>query len=190
MARINLLPWRESQRKERQKDFIQLMVLAAILMAVIVGAILIQVKASVGSQESRNSYLESEIKVLQGMISQIKVLEDEKEGLVQRMDVIQELQRSRPGIVRMFDELVFSIPEGVYFSSLSRTGNVVMIEGRAQSNARVSSFMRNLDTSMWFDDPRLIVIDSAGQKAQGRNTGGHRFSLTVNQVDVTGSEGE
>ncbi len=187
MASINLLPWRESQRKEKQKDFIQLAILAAILMAVIVGAVLVQVKSSVSAQESRNSYLEREITVFQDMIAQIRVLEDEKEGLVQRMDVIQKLQRSRPGIVHMFDELVFAIPEGVYFTSVTRSGNVVTIDGRAQSNARVSNFMRNLDTSIWFDDPRLIVIDSSGKKEPGR---GHRFSLTVNQVDVVGHEEE
>ncbi len=187
MASINLLPWRESQRKEKQKDFIQLAVLAAILMAVIVGAVLVQVKSSVGAQEARNGYLEREITIFQEMIAQIRVLEDEKEGLVQRMDVIQKLQRSRPGIVHMFDELVYAIPEGVYFTSVTRSDNVVTIDGRAQSNARVSSFMRNLDASIWFDDPRLIVIDSSGKQERGR---GHRFSLTVNQVDVVRSEGE
>ncbi len=189
MARINLLPWRENERKEKQKDFIQLTALAAILMAVIVGAGWIQVGNMISSQESRNGYLDREIKVLQGMIDEIKQLESEKESLIQRMGVIQELQRSRPGIVHMFDELVFAIPEGVYFTTVERRGNVVTIIGRAQSNARVSSFMRNLDASKWFDNPRLIVIDAV-QGAPEEGDQGSRFTLTVDQVDVIGAAEE
>ena len=186
MARINLLPWRENERKQRQKDFIQLLFLSAVLMAVVVGAGWFHVGNLISEQESRNDYLQQEITVLQGMIDQIKKLEAEKNSLMQRMEVIQQLQRSRPGIVHMFDELVYSIPEGIYFNSLTREGNVVTIEGFAQSNARVSNFMRNLDASLWFDSPRLIVIDSG----RGDKTEGNRFKLTVKQVDVVGAEEE
>ena len=182
MARINLLPWRENERKDKQRDFIKLTVLASALMAVSIFAAWVQVDSMVSAQDSRNSYLQREITVLQGMIDEIKKLESEKEGLMQRMGVIQELQRSRPGIVHMFDAMVFSIPEGVYFTEVARKGHVVTIEGRAQSNARVSNFMRNLDESKWFDNPRLIVIDSAD------GPGGNRFTLTVTQVDVIGAE--
>lgn len=186
MARINLLPWRENERKQRQKDFIQLLLLCSVLMAVIVGAGWVHVGNLISEQENRNGYLQQEIGVLQGMINQIQKLEAEKKSLMQRMEVIQQLQRSRPGIVHMFDELVYSIPEGIYFSSLTRAGNIVTIDGLAQSNTRVSDFMRNLDASVWFDNPRLIVIDSG----KGEGAKGNRFQLTVKQVDVIGADEE
>ncbi len=183
MARINLLPWRENDRKEKQKDFIQLTVLAVVLMMVIIGTAWVHLGGMISEQESRNSYLEKEISILQNMIVEIKALETEKEGLIQRMEVIQKLQRSRPGIVHMFDEMVFTIPEGIYFSSVERVGNVVTIKGKAQSNARISNFMRNLDLSEWFDNPKLIVINSKGGKSNG-----NQFTLKVTQVDVIGAE--
>jgi len=180
MARINLLPWRESLRKEKQKEFFSTAALGVLLMLAIVFYVHLHVGEKISAQQSRNDFLQQQIAAVDRDLEEIKKLESEKKNLLARMEVIQELQRSRPSIIYLFDELVAAIPEGIYFTNLSRENNLVIIEGRAQSNARVSNFMRNLDASPWFNDPRLIVIDSSS-KSQGI---GSTFTLQVKQVDM------
>ncbi|MEW5755678.1 MAG: PilN domain-containing protein [Pseudomonadota bacterium] len=180
MARINLLPWREAARKKKQKDFFTTAALSACLMGVIVFYAHLHIAGMIETQTARNTFLQEQIKVLDQKIEDIKKLEKDKESLLARMNVIQELQRSRPGIVRLFDEMVRTVPEGIYLTKLERKGDEITITGAAQSNARVSNFMRNLDESAWFDNPSLVVIDASKKTEQG----GSMFTLTVRQVTM------
>jgi len=167
MARINLLPWREAERKRRQKDF-------AVMAAAGVGAALLvglgahwHIERLISDQEARNAYLQNEINQLNEQIKEIKDLEKTKASLLARMEVIQQLQQSRPEVVHLFDELVIAIPGGVYLTKLDQTGRVVVVEGRAQSNARVSAFMRNIEASQWVDNPRLLLIENKDETGTG-----------------------
>jgi type IV pilus assembly protein PilN len=167
MARINLLPWRETERRRRQKEF-------AIAAAFAVAAVLMlglasrfQVEAMIQSQESRNDFLEGEIRRLNARIKEIEKLEETKANLLARMNVIQQLQESRPEVVHLFDEVVRAIPEGVYLTRLTQSGGQVVVEGRAQSNARVSAFMRNIQASAWIDNPDLLLIENKDQTGTG-----------------------
>lgn len=178
MTRINLLPWREIRRKEQRRQFISVAGGAALLMAVIVLYVHIHIGGLIDGQERRNKFMTDEIARVDAMIAEIRTLETKKQQLLARMNIIQELQTRRPEIVHVFDELVQAVPQGMYLTRVSQQGDVLVIEGIAQSNARVSSFMRNLDGSPWFTGPRLDVIE-ADAKDASRNS---RFKLTVNQV--------
>ncbi|OGT20207.1 MAG: hypothetical protein A2V90_03730 [Gammaproteobacteria bacterium RBG_16_57_12] len=177
MARINLLPWREELRKERKKEFFTQIALAAGLTVAVIGYLHIHVNGMIENQNNRNAYLEKIITEVDNQITEINKLETDKKNMVARMNVIRDLQSSRPGIVHLFDELVRVLPEGLYFTRLDRVGNLIKVEGIAESNARVSSFMRNLESSAWFANPRLVVIDSSKGSAQGS-----QFQLEVTQV--------
>jgi type IV pilus assembly protein PilN len=119
------------------------------------------------SQESRNNYLQGEIAKLNRRIKEIDKLEETKANLLARMNVIQQLQESRPEVVHLFDEVVRAIPEGVYLTRLTQSGGQVVVEGRAQSNARVSAFMRNIQASAWIDNPDLLLIENKDQTGTG-----------------------
>jgi len=168
MPRVNLLPWREELRKQRQQSF-----LLATMGAVLLGAILILgtntfFKSKVANQEDRNRFLEQEIAVLDRQIEEIKTLESVKERTLARMDVIETLQRSRPEVVYLFDELVKTVPEGVHLESVKQTGSRITITGIAQSSTRVSAFMRNIDNSDWLTDPGLDVVQTSGRDGSDR----------------------
>jgi type IV pilus assembly protein PilN len=185
MARINLLPWREALRKEQQRDFGILMGLFAAVAGVIVLIAHMYFVNQIDFQETRNAYLDGEIKKLDQKIKEIKALEKEKQRLIARMRAIEELQRNRPLIVRFFDELVASLPEGVSIVKVTQKGKTITINGEAQSNARVSSFMRNLESSKWLAKPRLDIIqarDASGQRISA-------FTLKFTQV-IPKAEGE
>ena len=158
MAHINLLPWRETLRKKRKRDFL-LQLLGAALIA---GAALFlwywQVQQMIEYQNGRNGYLRAEIKKVDKKIREIKDIEKKRRQLIARMNVIQNLQASRPLIVHLFDELVNTIPDGVYLDKLAQRGNRFTIWGKAQSNARVSAYMRNIDSSEWVKDAHLKII--------------------------------
>lgn len=155
MARINLLPWREAERRRRRRDFAVASGVSlglALLVAILVH---FQIEAWIGEQQTRNQFLENEISQLNRQIKEIETLEKTKADLLARMNIIQQLQQSRPEVVRLFDELVGTIPDGVFLTKLEQSGRSVVVEGRAQSNARVSSFMRNIEGSAWIGHPRL-----------------------------------
>ena len=158
MARINLLPWREELRKERQKQFGVAAGVAAAAMAVVIGLVHFYFADQISNQNSRNNYLQAEIKRLDTKIAEIKDLEKQKANLLARMNIIQQLQRSRPEVVHVFDELITSLPEGVYLTQIINQGTVITVKGFAQSNARVSSYMRNVDAAGWLANPKLDVI--------------------------------
>ena len=160
MARINLLPWRETRKQEREKRFYISMGLAAAVTLAIGFAVHMEIEKRSDFQNQRNQFLLQQIAVLDKQISDIKNLELEKTRLLNRMNVIQQLQKSRPEIVHLFEELVLTIPEGAQILKISQIGVNITIEGVAESNSRISSFMRNMDKSKWLTDPELIVIES------------------------------
>ncbi len=178
MARINLLPWREEQRKERMKQFQTIAGLAAFLMVAIIILVHIRVGGIVENQMSRNNYLQKEIKTLEKQIAEIKELEKEKSNLLARMNIIQQLQSSRPQVVHVFDQIVSTIPAGVYLTSIKNIGPNITFDGFAQSNARVSSYMRNINDADWLTSPRLDVIKTLNEKGQRIS----QFTLVVKQT--------
>jgi len=183
MARINLLPWREQLRRERQRQFAVVTGAAALLAVLIVVYVHLHIGRLIEHQESRNRFLSDRIAELDRKIREIRELESTKEKLIARMNVIQSLQRSRPQIVHVFDELVRTIPDGVYLTAAELRGTVLTLRGVAQSNARVSDYMRRLDASDWFRDPRLEVI-----QAQAR--GGRRHAVFTLRVRTTSPQAQ
>lgn len=158
MARINLLPWREEYRQEKKKEF-QVQLFALSLLAVIVCYSWVGVvNGKIENQGERNNILQTEIKALDKKVAEIKELKKKREDLIARMKVIQDLQGTRPTIVRYFDEMVRSVPDGIFFNSITRKGDQITIIGITESSNRVSTFMRNLDSSEWFSNPNLRSI--------------------------------
>ena len=160
MARINLLPWREWERKRKQREFTGMVAAGAIFAAIAVIIGHMQMEGMISNQEERNRYLEGEIKSLDARIVKIKDLESTKAKLLARMNVIQELQSNRPLSVHLMDELVRTLPDGVYLNKFTQKGADLTMEGVAQSNARVSAYMRNIDGSLWIGNPKLNVIET------------------------------
>ena len=167
MARINLLPWRDEQRKERQKQFFSSIGLAALLTVCILGLIHMYIEGLIGYQERRNQVLNDEIVELDKKIREIKDIEEQKAKLLAKIDLIQQLQESRPQIVHLFDELPKVTPEGVYLSNFVQSGNNLTFTGKAQSNARVSAYMRSVDASAWVGSSRLDVIKTGKKTKTG-----------------------
>lgn len=187
MAQINLLPWREARRAERKRQFVSSMAGAVILMLCVVGYVHFHIQGMISYQNSRNTYLEREIQKVEAKIKEIRDLESKKAQLISRMRVIERLQRNRPEVVHVFQEVATLIPEGIYLKSIKQNNNVLTINGIAQSNARVSSFMRALENSDWFDQPRLEIIKTNDSGKSGRT---REFSLQVNQSSPEETEAD
>ena len=183
MPRINLLPWREGQRKERKLAFLVALGVAALAAGVASFAAYLLYGSMIESQEHRNLQLRAEIKTLDKQIEEINNLEVAKQKFIARMEIIEKLQRSRPEIVHVFDEIVRTLPEGVYLTGVKQTDKRLKFDGVAQSSTRVSSFMRNLDGSRWLRNPELEVV----QTAKGA-TPGSSFTLTADQVTTVAPE--
>jgi type IV pilus assembly protein PilN len=175
MPNINLRPWREEERAQRQKEFGAIAILVVIVAVGLSGLWTTHVDAMISEQKSRNAYITSSMKVLDKKIKEIKELREQKTELLARMQVIQDLQGTRPIIVRIFDELVKTLPEDLYYTELTRTTNNLAITGMADSNNRISSLMRNFDASEWFANPNLKDV----RKAAGNS---NQFEMTVDQV--------
>jgi type IV pilus assembly protein PilN len=176
MAKINLLPWREAYRKEKKEQFLAIIGGVVILSGLIAYLWVVSVESSIENQEARNHLLETEIAVLDKQVKEIADLKKVRDDLLARIKIIQDLQGTRPLIVRYFDDFARSIPDGVFINVVARTGNVVSIEGVAEFYNRVATFMRNLDASDWFAGPNLtsvIAIPAEGEQAQS-------FKMTVN----------
>ena len=161
MARINLLPWRDEYRQEKQKEFVTVLVGVALLVLVAVYLWTNAISSAIDSQKERNQLLNEEITVLNKEVKEIQKLKKRRAELLSRMKVIQGLQGERPVIVRYFDDLVRAVPEGVYLTELKRTGQKIQLTGITESNVRVSAFMRNLDASEWFFSPNLKSVTAA-----------------------------
>ena len=170
MPSINLLPWREAERKKRQRDFGVATAGAVVAGIAVVIATIFAYSQMISSQEARNKRLTDEIVELQKSITEINGLERQKERLLARMEIIEQLQKSRPEIVHLFDELVRQLPEGVYLTGMKQTGRRVEIRGVAQSSTRVSALMRQIDASNWLADPEVERVETkqsgASRKAE------------------------
>jgi type IV pilus assembly protein PilN len=183
MTEINLLPWREEHRQEQKKGFVVMVVMVCVFAAAIVGLIHFQMQGKINYQLNRNQFLSAEIVTLDKQILEIKELQKVRDSLIERMEVIQKLQGSRPSIVHLFSEIVSSVPNGVYLQSLNQTGSNLTINGEAESNARVSTYMRNLQASAWLKDPNLTVIEIEDKTINRIST----FTLTVKQTSPNAS---
>ncbi|MFQ5547849.1 MAG: PilN domain-containing protein [Woeseia sp.] len=160
MPRINLLPWREEERKKRQRDFVVAMAGSFVAGLLVVALTNLAFSQMINHQRDRNNRLEAEIEELEKSISEIDGLERQKERLLARMEIIEQLQRSRPEIVHLFDEITRQLPEGVYLTSMKQTGSTVELKGIAQSSTRVSALMRQIDSSHWLSDPDVIKVET------------------------------
>lgn len=168
MARINLLPWREERRRERTRQFVIMLGVAAV----------VAVLASLGGklfmddwldyQESRNSYLETQIAAMDRKIREIEKLEETRSRLLARKEIIEQLQRSRSEMVHLFDELARTVPDGVYLTSVRQSGSTLTLDGVAESSARVSAYMRNIEASEWMHRPKLEVVETVQRQGEGR----------------------
>lgn len=162
MARINLLPWRAERRKLRQKEFMSMLGLAAAAAMLLSFLIVMYYNGQIEGQQNRNQYLRDQIVIVDQQIKEIEELDKKKANLLARKQVIEELQASRSQMVHLFDELVRTIPEGVRLNSIKQNGQTLTLDGLAQSNARVSSYMRNLEESGWMTNPDLSIIEAKG----------------------------
>lgn len=183
MAQINLLPWREERRQERKKEFITACALVA---ALAVGIVLLAdrvVNGQIENQKARNQYLTDNIKILDEQVAEIRELQKKRNQLIERMRVIQELQGNRPIIVRVMDQIVRTVPDGVFYKSIASKGGRITIDGIAESNNRVSSLMRNLDASDWLASPNLDAVRASPKFGDQAST----FKLTV-KVKAPASE--
>lgn len=175
MIRINLLPHREEQRKARRQQFFGLLGLVAVLAGMIVFLVYSIIGGYISAQESKNDFLKKEIAVLDKQIEQIKRLKEQTQVLLARKQVIESLQRDRAEAVRLLSELARQMPEGVYLKSMKQEGQRVSLNGYAQSNARVSALMRNIEASPWLEKPLLIEIKAVIVDKRRLN----EFSMTV-----------
>ena len=178
MPRINLLPWRDEERKERKLKFLIALGGAAVVAILTAGAGWLLMDTMVSAQQARNTELKTEIAILDRKIEKINDLEARKQNFVSRMQVIEKLQRSRPEIVHIFDEIAKRIPDGVYLTSITQTGTRLKFEGVAQSSTRVSAFMRNIDGSDYLKNPELEIV----QTGRDKNATGASFVLYADQT--------
>jgi len=178
MPSINLLPWREAERKKRQRDFGVATGGAIVAGIAVVIATIFAYSQMISGQEARNQRLTDEIVELEKSITEIDGLERQKERLLARMEIIEELQKSRPEIVHLFDELVRQLPEGVYLNGMKQTGSRVEIRGVAQSSTRVSALMRQVDASEWLTDPEVERVETTQAGASRQS----EFVVNLKQV--------
>ena len=185
MPSINLLPWRQELRQRRRKEFLYGIVGALALAGVVTLVANLAVRSMIDAQNSRNELLKAEIAELDKAIEQILALEEQKARMISRMEVIDTLQASRPEVVKLFDQIVSTLPEGVYLTSVKQSGKKIEFNGVAQSSTRVSAMMRNIDSSETLSAPELKVIQT------GSNAGpGAQFTLFASQRSAAAEEAE
>lgn len=179
MAKINLLPWREQLRKERQQQFGVALIGVLVVGVLLIGGADRVLNAQIDNQTARNNFIKQEIKALDGRIQEIAELKERRAQLLERMKIIQDLQGNRPIIAHVFDQFVRTLPDGVYFTSLKMAGKKIDMNGVAESNSRVSTLMRNLDASEWLALPVLGQVKQAGK---GAPEDASAFTLSVLQT--------
>jgi type IV pilus assembly protein PilN len=177
MAHINLLPWREEQRQEQTRQFATITVLSLVLTGAVIFMVHVMFDNQIDHQKYRNKMLQDEITTLDASLKQIAALEDTKEQLLARMDIIQSLQQKRPQIVHLFDDFVRTVPEGIYLTKIKQEAEQLTIQGVAESNGRVSAYMRNIDASEWMSTPKLKVIETKKGTLRSSN-----FTLITSQT--------
>jgi type IV pilus assembly protein PilN len=194
MARINLLPWRAERRVQRQREFYVMLGAAAIAGLLLSFLLWFHYDRQVAGQTERNDFLKAQIAEVQAQNKEIERLDEQKRRLLARKEVIEKLQANRSQMVHLFDSLVRTIPDGVMLGNIKQDGEVLTLEGRAQSNARVSAYMRNLETSGWMTKPELAIIESKPEEVKTlTNTGASRalpyvFKLTVRLANPTAEQ--
>lgn len=188
MARINLLPWRDELRRKREKNFYIAAGIAVTLMIGVIYGIDVKLQQDIDYQEDRNKFLMDQTRLLDKKLKSIRDLDEKKQNMIARMEIITQLQASRPEVVHLFDELVRTIPEGVYYKEIIQEGKSISVSGVAQSNAFVSKLIRNLNASDWLDGADLEEIVSSS--AQGGNDLLRlaQFKLKVNQTRKSGPD--
>ena len=182
MPNVNLLPWREEQRRRRQQGFLLAVCAAALIGAFLVGAARLTVQARLAEQRVRNELLRGEIASLDSRIAEIEILEARKNNLLARIRVIVELQRSRATVVHLFDEFVRILPAGVRLVEIEQIDNRIVLEGVVESSSRVAALLRNIDASPWLRDPGLELVATAAQ-GPARNANFTIFAMQ-SQVDA------
>jgi len=160
MAKINLLPWREERRAQQKRDFLNAMAAGAVFTLLIFVVVHLYIAGLQEYQGQRNKLLQDEIALVDIKIVEIKSIEEKKAKLLAKIDLIQKLQESRPEIVHLFDELPRVTPDGVFLSKFSQVGAELTFDGKSQSNARISAFMRAIEASQWLQAPSLGVIQT------------------------------
>jgi type IV pilus assembly protein PilN len=170
MAKINLLPWREELRQEKKKEFLSLMGLAALLTLIMMVLVHIYIEGLKEYQGRRNKLLQDQIAILDTKIVEVKDINERKSKLLSKIDVVQRLQESRPEIVHLFDEIPRITPDGIFLTKFTQVGENLTFEGKTQSNARVSSFMRAVEASNWLQIPKLGVIISPDKSNVEQNS--------------------
>jgi type IV pilus assembly protein PilN len=180
MPHINLLPWRDTLKKEREIRFGIIAGVSLFLSGLVVLGVHLFMDAEITYQKKRNDYLNSEIKKAEAKIEKIKMLDEKKQDMIARMNAIQDLEESRPLVVHLFEELVTQVPNGVYFTSMKQKDDKVILEGVAQSDARVSSLMKKIDESEWLTLPKIYIIKSKENKKDKKRSVS-TFKLEVTQ---------
>ncbi len=168
MARINLLPWRAERRKQREREFYTMLGFAALAGVALSFLIWFYYDLQISGQNDRNQFLQTQIDEVKAKNKEIDELDKKKDRLLARKKVIEELQANRSQMVHLFDSLVRTIPDGVVLTSLKQDGEILTLEGRSQSNARVSAYMRNLESSGWMSKPDLSIIEAKDEE-KGKN---------------------
>jgi len=177
MVKINLLPWRDELRKKKQQEFVAGIGAGVLATGFILVIVYFYIDGLKEYQSRRNSMIQNEIAILDKKLQEIKDIEEKKNKLLTKIEVIQKLQESRPEVVHLFDELAKTTPEGTYLTKFTQIGGTLTLEGKAESNARVSAYMRAIDSSQWLNTSVLGVI-----KGQGKNNGEmNDFTLTAQQ---------
>ena len=185
MIRINLLPHREEKRKARRQQFYGLLGMITVLALLIVFLVLTIISGYIAAQESKNDLLKKEIAVLDQQIEQIKRLKEQTQALLSRKQIIESLQRDREEAVRLLSEMVKQMPEGVYLLSIKQDGGKLSLTGYAQSNARVSTLMRNIEASPWLENPQLVEITAVTVDKRRLN----QFSMNASMKREAVAEG-
>lgn len=180
MPRINLIPWREAERKQRRQEFAVGAIGALMLAGLIAFVVNWQMQAAIDYQNERNQYLKDEITKLDKQIAEILELDARKQRLLARMQVIEELERSRAEVVHLFDQVVRTLPDGIYLTSLKQTNRAIQVKGMAQSSTRVSNYMRNIENSEWLADATLDILET-----KGAGDSAMEFILNANQENPT-----
>ncbi len=158
MAKINLLPWREALRQQKKKDFFNIILLGMLVTGLLMGLVHMFMAGRIDHQQTRNKKLASEIALLDKKIVAINSIEEKKSKLLSKIEVITKLQKSRPEIVHLFDEIPKLVPDGIHLIKFTQVGKDLTFEGKSQSNARVSAFMNAIEASAWLHQPKLDVI--------------------------------
>lgn len=188
MAKINLLPWREAFRTEKKKEFLSLVVVVLVVAVLVAFGWDRVVSNQIESQNSRNQLLKTEIAKLDKQVAEIKDLKARRQNLLDRMQVIQELQGNRPEIVKIYDEFVRAVPDGVYFTKMIRKGSQISLVGFAESNNRVSSLMRRLDASYKFTEPNLTKVQDSDVLGEDGNQFEMRVKIIKAPVDSVSTD--